>query len=200
MDNRDIKIGLVVMASGLGKRFGGNKLMANLGAKPVLKWILDSTDNLFDRRIVVTRSSEVKSLCDSLSVECIVHEFPSRNDTVRIGLSALMEEVDYCFFSPADQPLIERSTVLGLINEARNQEDKIIRTKFNEVCGAPVGFPQSLFEELLALPEGKGGGLVINKYPQMVIPFDVKEEYELWDIDTVEDLEKIEDVLGRAFY
>ena len=68
METKDIKIGLVIMASGLGKRFGRNKLMEELDNRPIVKWIIDSTDGLFDRRIVVTRSADVKLLCDGLEI------------------------------------------------------------------------------------------------------------------------------------
>ena len=49
-------LGCVIMASGLGRRFGGNKLLAELGGKPLLQWVLDATQGMFGcRRVVVTR-------------------------------------------------------------------------------------------------------------------------------------------------
>ena len=46
------------MASGLGRRFGGSKLLAELDGVPLLGRALAATDGLFERRIVVTRSAE----------------------------------------------------------------------------------------------------------------------------------------------
>ena len=89
------KTGLVIMASGLGKRFGGNKLMEILDDKPLIKWIIDTTSDLFDKRVVVTRNKEVKALCDEINLECILHELPNRNDTVRLGLSSMMSESSF---------------------------------------------------------------------------------------------------------
>ena len=52
------------MASGLGKRFGSNKLMADFNGKPMVYRILSATDDaLFAARIVVTRSGEVEAFC-----------------------------------------------------------------------------------------------------------------------------------------
>lgn len=196
MENSDIKIGLVIMASGLGKRFGSNKLIEPLEEKPVIDWILDKTQFLFDKRIVVTRSEAVKERCVLHDIECIVHDLPYRSDTVRLGLLAMMDAgVDFCFFSPADQPLIKRETLTALTEQARRQNDRIIRPAYLDTVGAPIGFPQKYFEELLNLPEGKGGGFIAKKYPSEVSTIAIQNEWELWDIDTVSDMEKIKNVL-----
>lgn len=197
IEPNDIKIGLVIMASGLGKRFGGNKLVEKLGDKSLIKWIFDTTDNLFDKRVVVTRSLDVKGLCDISSIECIMHDFPGRNDTVRLGISALMDEVDYCFFTPGDQPLISKETVVSLIKKAKNNKDYIVRASYDDIVGAPVGFPKQFFNDLLSLPEGKGGNLIIKKNLQLVRTVETQHEYELWDVDTVDDLRRIKDVLHK---
>ena len=48
------KIGCVIMASGLGRRFGSNKLLADFGGEPMICRILDATEGIFRRRVVVT--------------------------------------------------------------------------------------------------------------------------------------------------
>ena len=57
------RIGCVIMASGLGRRFGGGKLLAKLEGKPLIEWTLDATEGIFRQRIVVTRHREVETLC-----------------------------------------------------------------------------------------------------------------------------------------
>lgn len=183
------RFGCVIMASGLGKRFGGNKLMAELGTKPMLQWILDTTKDLFDYRVVVTRNADVQQLCIENNIDVIMHEFPGRNDTVRLGLTGMKELVDYCFFTPADQPFIKRESLIGMMHEALREDKKIVRTVFDERVGAPICFPEWTFEELLNLPEGKGGGAVVKKYPDNVSLVCVASEAELDDIDTVGDYE-----------
>lgn len=190
-----MKIGLVIMASGLGNRFGGNKLMADLEGKSLIKWIIDTTEGLFDKRVVVTRSSDVKNLCEDIGIECIIHEFPYRSDTIRLGLSELMNDVDYCFFTPGDQPLIKRQSIISLIELAKTKTNIIVRTSYGENVGSPVGFHKIFYDELLHLPQGKGGSFVIKSNPSSVYTAKVEAEYELWDIDTVEDLEKVKILL-----
>ena len=84
-------IGCVIMASGLARRFGSNKLLADFGGRPLLCRALDATDTpQLACRIVVTRSAEVETLCQTLGVVCLRHALPGRNDTVRLGLEALL--------------------------------------------------------------------------------------------------------------
>ena len=202
MEN-NLKVGIVIMASGLGRRFGSNKLLEDLNGKPLIKWIIDATENLFDKRVVVTRSTSVKQICDSLKVECILHELPNRNDTVRLGLTALMSDVDYCFFTPADQPLISRQSIIRLVERVKAADsdkpgsERIVRTSYGDIVGSPVGFPSVFFEKLLNLPEKKGGGWIAKNHPDMVDLVEVCHEYELWDVDTVADLEKIKNVINK---
>lgn len=202
--NKDIKIGLVIMASGLGKRFGSQKLMELLGEKPLLQWILETSEGLFDRRIVVTRDHYVEAFCKSFGLDCIYHEYPHRNDTVRLGLSAMKEEMDVCFFTPGDQPFLKRDTLEKLVEEAKSkngtegkENHQIIRPYYGELDGAPIGFPSLYFEELLSLPESKGGGYVAGKYSEAVTRIPVQEEWELWDVDTREDLIKLSGILQK---
>lgn len=193
-----MNVGLVIMASGLGKRFGGNKLMEIVDGKPLVKWVLDTTEGLVVKRVVVTRHKEVKDLCDSQNIDCILHDFPNRNDTVRLGLSFLMEDVDYCFFALGDQPLIKRESFVRLIEEAKKNNSLITRASFGDIMGAPVGFPKSLFDGLLNLPEGKGGNYLVKENPSLVRKVDVTYEYELFDIDTVSDIEIMKKYIGPA--
>lgn len=186
-----MKVGLVIMASGQGKRFGGNKLMTPFGGKPLVQWILDVTEGIFDERVVVTRNEEVRDLCGKQKIPCIIHDLPYRSDTVRLGLGALQDRVDYCFFAPGDQPLITRKTLCRLVRAAREGEGIVVRPAFAEIVGAPVGFPRALYEELLNLPEGKGGGFVAGKHPTLVRLIPADRESELMDIDTKEDLENL---------
>ena len=180
-------LGCVIMASGLGKRFGGNKLMADFDGKPMIERALRATDGIFSARAVVTRSADVAAYCEKRGVRVILHGLPNRNDTVRLGLLA-MEETEGCLFCPGDQPLLSRETVAALALAARNDKDGIIRPACGETEGAPVLFPKSVYGELLHLPEGKGGGAVIRKHPDLLRKIRVADPHELMDADTPEQL------------
>ena len=204
------KLGCVIMASGLGKRFGGNKLMAELKGKPLIQYALDATEGIFERRVVVTRHKEVEELCRRQGVPVVFHSLPYRSDTVRLGLESLGARTDAgksgteaeikiappaenglegCMFCPGDQPMLGRETVASLALCAASGKNTIWRAVWNGQEGSPVLFPAWVFPELLALPEGKGGGFAAGKHRELVRTVSARSQWELKDVDCLEDLE-----------
>ena len=112
---KSLTVGCVIMASGLSRRFGANKLLADFCGQPMLCRAFAATATPgISARIVVTRSEEVQALCRAHGVPVLLHSLPGRNDTVWLGLSALLEqlpELSGCMFLPGDQPLLRRETV-----------------------------------------------------------------------------------------
>ena len=182
--------GCVIMASGMGKRFGGNKLMADFLGKPLIARILDATEGLFAKRVVVTRHKSVADLCKKQDIAVVLHDLPHRSDTVRLGLET-MGAVDRCMFCPGDQPLLSKETVESLLLSAANCPETIWRTCCDSTPGSPVLFPQWTFPELLTLPEGKGGGVIIKRYPERCKMQPILDSWELMDADTPEILEQL---------
>ena len=182
------------MASGMGVRFGSNKLMADFGGKPMILQAIDATEGLFDKRVVVTRHQDVAQLCREHGVEVVLHDLPHRSDTVRLGLDAV-GDVDGCMFLPGDQPLLRRQTVSDLLSCWEGNRESIVRPICNGVPGSPVLFPQWAFPELRMLPEGKGGGAVMQKHPDAIFLLPVSDPLELTDADTPDTLEQLKGVL-----
>lgn len=193
------RLGCVVMASGLGRRFGGNKLLVPLNGKPLVQYALDATSGLFARRVVVTRHPDVADLCRAQGVPVVLHSQPLRSDTVRLGLEALNARsgLDGCLFCPGDQPLLTRETVLSLALCGACASGPIWRAAWQEKPGAPVLFPAWAFEDLMHLPQGKGGGAVIQRYPDRVRLVPARSPQELADVDRPEDLEVLR-TLGKG--
>ena len=183
-------VGCVIMASGLGRRFGGNKLMADFQGKPLISHILDATEGIFSQRVVVTRHEDVADLCRNRNIQTVLHSQPYRSDTVRLGLEA-MPGIRSCMFCPGDQPLLRRETICALVLAAVNREDAIWRTVWKDTPGSPVVFPGWTFPELRTLPKGKGGGVIVQRYPEYLRVVNVCHQYELKDVDSAQDLEEL---------
>ena len=183
--------GCIIMASGLGTRFGSNKLMASLDGAPLIAHVVRATDGLFAKRVAVTRHKDVARLCRSLGVEAVMHDEPLRSDTVRLGMRA-MDGCDTVTFIQADQPLISANTLAALLRGAEAHPELIWRVSFQGTPGAPVLFPAWAFDELRALPPGKGGGFVAKAHARRVRCVEAANEWELFDVDTVQDLEVLQ--------
>ena len=165
-------------------------------------------------RIVVTRSAEVQALCREHGIPALLHSLPGRNDTVRLGLSALLErepDLSGCMFLPGDQPLLHRETVEQLVNafcafyakRQKETEQEIFRLGYqskngsDSLVGSPVLFENGYFAELCSLPEGRGGNILLKKYPEHVHTVYIANRNELADADTPEALAQLEAVAQR---
>lgn len=186
--------GLVIMASGFGKRFGSNKLLADFDGQPLFHYILEESQGLFEWRLVVTRYKEVEAFCKEAGIQVLLHDEPGRNDTVRLGLKwmlAKQPQLQTCIFTPADQPLLKRKTLIRLAKAAEEERDALIRLRCGERIGTPTAFPAWSFRELLELPEGKGGNVLLKKYPEWVKEVEAGSPAELMDVDTPEGLDEL---------
>ena len=207
---KSLTVGCVIMASGLSRRFGTNKLLADFCGQPMLCRAFDATATPgIAARIVVTRSEEVQALCRAQGVPVLLHSLPGRNDTVRLGLSALLEqqsELSGCMFLPGDQPLLRRETVEAMTERfcptewQKETEREIFRLGAvadndpTPLVGSPVLFGSSFFSELLTLPENKGGNVLLKKYPAQVRTICIADSAELLDADTPEVLQQLETI------
>ena len=181
-------VGCVIMASGMSKRFGSNKLLADFNGEPMIQRALNTTEAFAQQRVVVTRHAEVAQLCRKQNVDVVLHDLPHRSDTVRLGLEAL-GDCDCCMFLPGDQPLLRGETVAMLVERWKQSPDMIVRPVFEDTVGSPVLFPSWTFPELKSLPEGKGGGVVIKKHPDKILHVSIANPFEMADADTPETLE-----------
>ena len=203
LDHPVLPVGCVIMASGLGKRFGSNKLMADFNGKPLISQILLATaGTLFATRIVVTRSKEVEAFCRERNIPVLLHAMPYRNHTVHLGLSTLLKEhpeLAGCMFALGDQPLLTRETLEAMtitFSQYDQTVSSIVRladiSKGGSVIpGNPILFGNRYFEELLTLPDNHGGNVLLKKYPDDVRYFPACSPLELADADTPSELEQL---------
>lgn len=183
--------GCVIMASGLGVRFGGNKLMADFCGKPMITQILDTTENLFSKCVVVTRHQDVDNLCRQRNMDVVLHGLPHRSDTVRLGLDFLGDSVSSCLFCPGDQPLLTRETLEAMLLAANSAPQQIWQLRYENTPASPVLFPAWAFDELKHLPEGNGGNFLAKKYPEQVRYVPARNSFECMDVDSPADLERL---------
>ena len=184
------KIGCVIMASGMARRFGSNKLLHDFLGEPVMNRILRTTaQSPLAARVVVTRHPEIRDLCEEQGVPVVLHDMPLQSDTVELGVRALLEmcpEMTGCMFAASDQPCLSARSVTALCEAFEQEPDKIWRMSWKGSVGNPVVFPQFTFEELLHLPPDKGGGAVVKRHPEIVGTVEAAHERELVDVDTPE--------------
>ncbi len=200
IEEEKARIGCVIMASGVSKRFGSNKLLQNLAGKTLIERVLELTEgDLFAKRVVVTRTEEVASICKDKNIPVILHTYPNRNEAVKLGIEYL-KDMDGWVFCPCDQPLLKRESLEHLLEVPYIHDDLIARLHWEDSVGTPIFFGKTYYEELCNLPEKKGGAYVAKKNPEKVSLVSVLDEKELWDLDTPEDLSAFLDAYKIGFH
>ena len=75
-----MKLGCVIMASGEGKRFGSNKMLADIYGEPLIARTIDSVPRGFDV-VVSTRWPEVAQICEDKHCPCVLHDGELRSES-----------------------------------------------------------------------------------------------------------------------
>ncbi len=192
MDTK-MQIGCVIMASGESKRFGSNKLMITLHKKTLMQTIIDTAmETGFSKLVVVTRTEAVRELCQQQNIRVIYHDYPYRNDTVRLGIQQ-MEDMDGCMFCPCDQPYLQATSLKRMIEQFGKTKQGIVRLEYDGRVGMPILFGKEYFKELTQLPAKSGGSYVVDKHLSRVSYISAGDAIELMDIDTQKDYEELKE-------
>ena len=86
----------------------------------------------------------------------------------------------------------------GVTDVSGRPSARIWRTCFDGAPGAPVLFPSWALDELRSLPHGKGGGFVAKMHAEYVRTIEVSSEWELFDVDTRDDLQQLQAYVARC--
>ena len=188
-----VKLGCVVMAAGSAKRFGANKLTAQLrGRQLILRSLEAVPPEAFDQVVVVTQYPEIMRIAAEFHFAAIRNDQPEAglSRTIHLGLTAL-RDCGGVLFQVSDQPLLRRESVLALTEQWRRRPEGIAALGHGGVRGNPCIFPSALFPELMALSGDRGGSTVIRRHEDLLTLVEVPAE-ELYDVDTAAALEALE--------
>ena len=186
-------LGCVVMAAGNARRFGENKLAAEVRGRSLIRRALEAVPpEAFGTVAVVTQYPEVLELAEAFHFTAVENRHPDLgiSHTIRLGLEAL-GDCDGAMFLVSDQPLLRQESVRALAELWQSRPENIAALAHGGVRGNPCVFPARFFPELLALAEDHGGNTVIRRHEEDHILLEVPEQ-ELTDVDTRAALNEIE--------
>ena len=188
---------IIYLASGSSKRFGDNKLLAELDGKPLYRHGFDMLKNVTESQndctlTVVSRYKEIREYAENLSITAV--DSPKSDlglsYTVKAGIKAIsnLRQEDFLLFVVADQPYCQAESVKRLLSLAECGTETA-RLCFENRPGNPVLFSAGLVPELLELSGDNGGGAVAKRHKCKYI--EALSPRELMDIDTIEDLQNL---------
>ena len=190
----------LLLASGASRRFGSNKLLADLAGRPVARWsaeaLADAVDSL---AVVVPRdSAALRAVLGGLSAHFV--ENPDAHEgmasSIRVGVAALAPEAEAVVIALGDQPTIDSQVVRRVVAAWRSARagTGAVTTAYADGRGHPTLFAAALFPALLALKGDRGARDLLDSLGDAVASVDVTGARPA-DVDTPEALV----TLARSF-
>lgn len=183
-----INCGILLLAAGESRRYGGDKLLESIQGQPMYKYSLKHMEAFPEcTRAVVTRFADIETAAEAQGVVAVKNDHPEEgiSRSLRLGMQKLLE------INPAmrgvlcmvcDQPYVKTDTIKRMFVYASGVSSRIVCAGTRERQGNPVWFGRDYFDELMALKGDVGGKQVVRRYLEQVVvcPASVRE---LMDID-----------------
>ena len=187
-----LSLGCLVMAAGSGRRFGGNKLAAELDGKTLIRRALEAVPGArFSAVTVVSQYEDIEELAGQFGFAAIHNDRPDLglSHTIRLGTEA-MRGCDGILYMVADQPKLRQETVARIVEVFCQHPDRIVGAGHDGRRGNLNLFPAKFFGELMAITGDHGGSSVIRAHEDALLLVETDAE-ELFDCDTQEALESL---------
>jgi len=188
-----VNIGAVVLAAGMSRRFGQNKLMVSVKNKPMVGCALDVLEAVGGLKIAaVVSDQDVAAYVQSRNEKVIINKHPCLGQAYSIVLAAeAMQEMDALLFMAADQPKLTAESVSRLLEAFRTGDKDIACLQDETHAGNPAVFSRNCFEELMCLEGDRGAKQLMRKHPQRVLYVPCVYAGELADADNPQALARL---------
>lgn len=177
----------VILASGLSKRMGTQKLLLPFKEHTIIEEVIKNTQSS-DLDEVVIVFGEPRDVFMDISNKHNVLGLYNKNYLLGQSQSIIKgiefsESVEAFMFVLGDQPFITKEVINKIIDVYKNNPMNIIVPIHQGKKGNPVLFPRIFINELRRITGDRGGSQIISKYKNKVKYFEIKTESILFDID-----------------
>jgi molybdenum cofactor cytidylyltransferase len=178
----------ILLAAGLSTRFGRQKLLepyrGELLVRKTARCFLDA--GLHPVVAVVSTEPAFGDALAGLALTMVENAHPEDgiSGSIAIGLRALPKTIDGALVGVADQPYLTPEAVEALVRAFL--PGRIVVPLFGDHRGNPPIFDRRFFAELMQLRGDRGGQVVVNAHPNVVIEVSLAEGIGA-DVDRPED-------------
>ena len=196
---RPLEVSAIVLAAGGGSRFGGGKLLAKLGGQPIIEAVLDNLREAPVDEIIVIVGAEARRLrevCERYGVRTVANEEWERGQATSVlaGLQASGGRAAVVLLG--DQPFVGAEAVERLV-AAFAEGAKVAVATYGGKRRNPVLFSREVWPLLEAeLAGDEGARSFLRRHPELVVEVPCEGVGDPADVDTREDLERMEEMRG----
>jgi molybdenum cofactor cytidylyltransferase len=184
----------IVLAAGLARRMGRQKLSLQLQGKAVVRWAVERVLAHVEDVVVVTGPDDtaVRQALGDLTVRFVANPRPQdgQGTSIAVGVAALKPWTRAALITLGDQPRVPDMVVRTLLDAFQRSGKVIVAPVYRGTQGTPVVFSSEVFGELRALTGDAGARAVVQAHPERVeaVAFDLAMPP---DVDTPEDYAKL---------
>ena len=192
-------VSAIVLAAGGGSRFGGGKLLAKLGGRPIIETVLHNLREAPVDEIIVVVGADAQRLrgvCEAYGVRIVANEEWERGQSTSVlaGLRACGGEAAVVLLG--DQPFIGAEAVERLVS-AFSEGARVAVATYGGKRRNPVLFSREVWPLLEAeLAGDEGARSVLRRHPELVVEVPCEGVGDPADIDTREDLRRLQEMRG----
>ena len=186
----------LVLAAGAGKRFGGQKLLAELHGTPILQFPLDLAHAAGLRPVVVVLGRDVPAFERALTWRDEIRVVNPRpvegiSTSVRLGLAAIARtEATRAVVLLGDQPRLSAAQLNAILAMPVDESRPIVVPRYSGVPGNPVLLERAAWPLAAQLRGDSGMAQLFATNPGLVRYVDIDGANP--DIDTAADLAALE--------
>ena len=180
-------VAAIVLAAGSSTRMGRNKLLLEIEGETLVRRVVRAASAAgVDRVVVVLGHDEarVRAQLDGLSCETVVNPDHARGagTSVHAGVRHVAAEAGAVVIVLADMPLVTAPMIKGLVDRYRATRAPVVFSRYGTVQAPPTLYDRSLFGELLAIEDDRGG-------KQVVVRHQAEAEAVAWPEDALHDID-----------
>ncbi len=193
----------MVLAAGLSRRMGTQKLLLPYLGKPMIAHVVDELLRSPVDQVFVVIGKQGKPILEALAGRG-VHPVTNTQaeeemlHSVRSGLIAMPEEAAAAMVVLGDQPSITADLVAELVRAFHATSRGIVMPTYKGKRGHPLLFAMHYRDEILTRHEGRGLRGLLEAHPQDVFELEVPTAGVLEDIDLPEDYRRAIDRLSNG--
>jgi molybdenum cofactor cytidylyltransferase len=198
-------VAALVLAAGRSSRMGGpNKLLADIGGRPLLRIVTEQVLGSRARPVIVVtghQREQVESTLAGLPVKFVHNpEFADGLGTsLKTGIAALPADVDGTIVCLGDMPQVDSATIDRLVDALSPDKGALIAVPTTKgQRGNPVVWSRRFFPELMAVEGDIGARYLIGRYAEAVVEVPLTGTAALTDVDTPEALEAVRAELEKT--
>ena len=187
-------IAAVILAAGLARRMGRQKLLLEVAGKTVVRWSVEAVRPHVDDLVVVTGADDagIRTALEGLSPRFAVNPRPQagQGSSIAVGMAALRPGTAAVLIALGDQPRLPDGVIAALLRARDETGRAIVAPVYRGVQGTPVLFTAEVFRELAALDGDAGARSIVQARPERVarVPIDAPMPP---DVDTPEDYARL---------